>query len=169
MSNNFEDRKKILREKAEKKISKTDPDIDDFSRDQLKALIQDYQLYQVELEVQNDELREVQNKLQQTRDRFAKLYNKAPFGYVTVDHNGIVIQTNQTLADMAGKNPDQISGKAMAELIVPEDRSSFHGRFRAFFKNPYNKQMDFRLSSSQDSLWVRCTGRIEDDVQHCSF
>ncbi|MFN2267810.1 MAG: ATP-binding protein, partial [Desulfonatronovibrio sp.] len=46
---------------------------------------------------------------------------------------------------------------------------SFHGRFRAFFKNPYNKQMDFRLSSSQDSLWVRCTGRIEDDVQHCSF
>lgn len=169
MSKHFEDKKRVLREKAAKRISKPDVDIDDLSRDQLKSLIEDYQLYQVELEIQNEELRDAQNKLQLTRDRFAKLYNEAPFGYVTIDPNGIIIQTNQTFADMAGKAPDQISGKAMADVIAPEDRSSFHGRFRAFFKNPYNKQMDFRLNRKQETLWVRCTARIEVDTQHCPF
>lgn len=169
MSEHFEERKKVLRKKAEKRISKTDLNIEDLSKDQLKALIEDYQLYQIELEIQNEELRDAQIKLQQTRDRFAKLYNEAPVGYLTIDPNGIVLLTNQTFADMAGKNPDQISGKAMADLIFPEDRSSFHGRFRAFFKNPYNKQLDFRLSRKQGSIWVRCTGRIEDDIQHYSL
>lgn len=161
MSDNHESRLDTLRQKAEARLGDLHKSMEGLSPDELKVLIHDYQVHRIELELQNEELREAQNQLQAARDRFTRLFNDAPVGYLTIDSNGMICQVNQTFASMIGREPYHLTGRPLAQFISSEDRSAFHGRFRAFFKNPTGKKMEFGLQSTAKDLRVRCVGRME--------
>ncbi|NCC23641.1 MAG: PAS domain S-box protein [Deltaproteobacteria bacterium] len=163
MSDDSREEKNSLRERAEARLFQSPPMTENLSGAELKALIHDYQVHQIELEIQNEELRETQKQLEEARDRFARLFNDAPVGYLTVDEHGIIVQTNETFATMVGKEAHLLPTKALADFILAADRSVFHGRFRAFFKTPRGKELDFRLKCAKGTRNVRCVGRIEDE------
>ncbi len=160
MTDTFEATKRNLREQAEARLAQSASTVDTLSLEEIKTLFQDYQVHQIELELQNEELRDTQKKFEIARDRFARLYNDAPVGYLTIDQSGIIVQTNQTFAEMVEKDPYLLCGKALVNFIAASDRSSFLGRFKAFFKNPEGKELRFALSGCQRT--VRCVGRIEN-------
>lgn len=160
MTDSFEAKKRILREQAEARLAKSVSTVESLSMDEIKTLFHEYQVHQIELELQNEELRDTQKQLEITRDRFARLFNEAPVGYLSIDQNGIIAQANQTFADMIGKEPHAISGKALLDFIATADHSAFLGRFKAFFKNPSGKELSFGLHG-KDRL-VRCVGRTEN-------
>jgi PAS domain S-box-containing protein len=163
MTATFEAKKKILREQAEARLTQSVSTVENLSLEEIKTLFHDYQVYQIELELQNEELRDTQKQFEIARDRFARLYNDAPVGYLTIDQSGIIIQTNQTFAEMVEKDPYLLCGKALVDFISAPDRSAFLGRFKAFFKNPDGKELSFALSGCQRT--VRCVGRIENHRQ----
>jgi PAS domain S-box-containing protein len=160
MTETFEAKKKILREQAEARLAQSVSTVENLSLEEMKTLFHDYQVYQIELELQNEELRDTQKQFEIARDRFARLYNDAPVGYLTIDHNGIITQTNQTFAEMVEKDPYLLCGKALVDFISTPDRSAFLGRFKAFFRNPEGKELRFALSGCHRT--VRCVGRIEN-------
>nr|WP_244148762.1 PAS domain S-box protein [Desulfonatronum thiosulfatophilum] len=149
---------------AEARLEKTSRTVENLSLPEIKALIHDYQVHQIELEIQNEELRETQKQLELARDRYARLFNDAPVGYLTIDETGIIAQTNETFAAMVGREPSYLSGKALVDFIDSADRSAFYGRFKAFFKNPQGKHLDFRLYGKGGSPAVRCVGRMEKEI-----
>ncbi len=153
--------KKSLRKRAEERLQKRLPRTDDLSPEQVKTLVHDYHVHQIELELQNEELRDAHEQLQKTRDRFAGLFNHAPVGYLIIDQNGVINHSNQTFADMVDLEPHHLSGRPLANFLILQDISAFHGRFKAFFKNPAGKQLDFKLRGKNDVITVRCTGRKE--------
>ncbi len=159
MSDSFEAKKKVLREQAEARLTHSISTVDNLSLEEIKNLFHEYQVHQIELELQNEELRNTQKQYEITRDRFARLFNDAPVGYLSVDRNGIIFQANQTFADMVEKDPHAVSGKALVDFIATADRSAFLGRFRAFFNSPDGKELSFVLRGK--GLLVRCVGRIE--------
>ncbi len=159
MIESFETRRKILREQAEARLVHSVGNAESLSLEEIKALFHEYQVHQIELELQNEELRNTQKQFEITRDRFARLFNEAPVGYLSVDQNGIISQANQTFADMVKKEPHLVSGRALVDFIATADRSAFLGRFKAFFKNPLGKELTFALQGTD--LLVRCVGRIE--------
>jgi hypothetical protein len=163
MTATFEAKKKKLREQAEARLAQSVSTVENLSLEEIKTLFHDYQVYQIELELQNEELRDTQKQFEIARDRFARLYNDAPVGYLTIDHNGIIAQTNQTFAEMVEKDPYLLCGKALIDFISTSDRSAFLGRFKAFFKNPEGKELSFALSGCHRT--VRCVGRIENHRQ----
>src|SRR5450830_1719414 len=69
----------------------------------VQRLMQELQVHQVELEMQNDELRRVQDALQSERARYSDLYEQAPVGYCTVDEAGVILQINRTAATPLGR------------------------------------------------------------------
>lgn len=163
MTATFEVKKKILREQAEARLAQSVSTVENLSLEEIKTLFHDYQVYQIELELQNEELRDTQKQFEIARDRFARLYNDAPVGYLTIDQSGIIAQTNQTFAEMVEKDPYLLCGKALVDFIAAPDRSAFLGRFKAFFKNPDGKELSFALAGCQRT--VRCVGRIENHRQ----
>jgi PAS domain S-box-containing protein len=160
MPDTFEAKKVILREQAEARLSNSVSNVENLSLEEIKTLFHEYQVHQIELELQNEELRDTQKQFELARDRFARLFNDAPVGYLTIDQNGIIAQTNQTFAEMVERDAHLLGGKALVDFIATADRSAFLGRFKAFFKNPEGKQLSFTLQGGQRR--VRCVGKIEN-------
>ncbi len=88
----------------------------------IRDLIHDLSVYQIELELQNEELQRTQQEAERIRDSYARLYHEAPVGYLTLLPQGIILQHNDTFARQAGLTNDQLRGMPLADLLVPEDR-----------------------------------------------
>src|SRR5688572_3939150 len=88
-----------------------------------RDLIRELQVHQVELEIQNRELRLAQKQLAQTRRRYADLYEFSPVGYASLDENGTIEEINIAGGQLLGDNPHKLVGRSLSEFIVAEDAS----------------------------------------------
>jgi PAS domain S-box-containing protein len=151
-----------LRSRAEALLAQSDNPEVELSHTDVKTLIHDLSVHQIELEMQNEELQRAQRETQRARDEYQNLYNHAPVGYLTLDANGMILKHNQTFAAMLDKTGISWVGTPLSALICPEDRDIFLARFKAFFKLPMKKSIEVRLCHSHgDELWVRLAGRAE--------
>ncbi|MCG8014827.1 MAG: EAL domain-containing protein [Candidatus Thiodiazotropha sp. 'RUGA'] len=125
-------------------------------------LLQDLHVHQIELELQNEELRQSQAKLEFTHQQYLDLYNEAPVGYASLDDSGLIVRSNQMLASMLGMEKYSLTGKALAEFMLPIDQNIFRSRFNAFVKQPQDKHIDVRFKAgdkqSETSSFI---GRIQ--------
>lgn len=167
MSESWDEKRRLLREQAEKLLASDSAESPATTHAELERVLHDLSVHQIELELQNDELLRAQQQTQAARDNYARLYNQAPVGYLSLDANGIILQTNQTFAEMLGLAAREIVGKTLADFLLPDDRAVFLGRFRAFFNNPQGKSLDARLArrtkNPDNDIFARLTGRLETD------
>ena len=94
--------RKALRERAEEMLRVSGADIAEMAAEDVQRLVHELHIDQVELELQNQELREAQVELAQTRDRDADLYEFAPVGYVTLSPDGRILEANLGAALLLG-------------------------------------------------------------------
>jgi len=94
------------------------------------ALVHELQVHQIELEMQNEELRRSQVALEDSRDRYAKLYDFAyhfaPVGYCTLSTAGLILELNLTAASFLGQERTSLVGRRLAGFIAPEDGDRWH-------------------------------------------
>ncbi|MBF0231948.1 MAG: GAF domain-containing protein, partial [Desulfamplus sp.] len=107
---------------------------------------------QIELELQNEELRTVQKNLEASRNRYVSLFNNAPVGYVILDSFGIVKQFNESFSEMIRHKRIKTSGQAFADLLVDEDAATFRARYKALYKYPAGKQLEARISTGSGGI-----------------
>ena len=138
-----------LREAAEGILNEKPSSEADFSTYDLDALIHEIQVYQVELEIQNEQLRATQEELKKNRDQFYHLYHHAPLSYILVDEDGVIFQVNETFARLVGMDAVALKWKPLVHFMHPADQNLFLSRYRTFFKNPVNKELELRLLNSE--------------------
>jgi PAS domain S-box-containing protein len=95
------------------------------SHEDMARLVRELRISQVELELQNEELRRTQAELAHTRDRYADLYDSAPAGYFTLDTQGTVLEANLKGAAMLGRERDALPDGPFADHILPADQPAF--------------------------------------------
>ena len=71
----------MLRQRAEAFLRCTGQEIVNMPVQDVQRLVHELQVYQIELEMQNEELRRTQQELEASRDRYSTLYDFAPIGY----------------------------------------------------------------------------------------
>lgn len=98
-----------------------------------QALLQNLQLHQIELEIQNRDLRETQQALEETRDRYAQLYDFAPVGYLTLDRNGIIQNINLTAAALLGRERLTVLKKPLGPFLARGANSGLYDHLRRAF------------------------------------
>lgn len=83
----------------------------------------------VELEMQNEELRRAHANLEVSRDRYAALYDFAPVGYLTLTHNGLIVEINLAAVGLLGRERKKLLHRPFAAFVTAEDDD----RWRLFF------------------------------------
>ena len=150
-----------LRNHAEELLATKPVPDDDVSPSEFKRILHDLRVHQIELELQNEELRNSRNDLELARDGYAKLYNEAPVGYLSIDRNGMITQANRTFMEWVG-DAGRLVGSSFADQLDGPDRGTFLGRFGAMFRQPLGKSMDVHIHTPAGLQVMRLIMRRED-------
>jgi len=121
-----------------------------------RRLAQEVQLQQIELEMQNEELRRALVEVDASRDRYFDLYDLAPVGYLTMNAKGFILEANLTAATLLGEPRSALVKQPLSRFILPEDLGTyFHHRSRLLESNErqaFDLQM---LTKSGGVSWLR--------------
>jgi len=94
--------------------------------EETRALLHELGVHQVQLEMQNEELRNVQMALEDSRARYLDLYDFAPVGHCSVNENGVIFEANLTLTSLLGVPRTALIGKPFNAIILSADQDSFY-------------------------------------------
>jgi PAS domain-containing protein len=89
-------------------------------------LLHELQVHQVELDLQYEQAEEERRQLNEDLRKYATLFDQAPFAYVTLDHDGLLLAANRIAADwfVLGEGIE-CAGRRIEDLLAPECRSAF--------------------------------------------
>lgn len=111
-----------LRKQAEKMVQ--DMPHEPLQLDDAK-LLHELRVHEIELEMQNDELRNARHQLELSRERYFELYDLAPVGYLTISPEGLILESNLTAASMLGLEKREMLNKEFQRVIYHEDQDSY--------------------------------------------
>ncbi|AKI99785.1 PAS domain-containing protein [Archangium gephyra] len=92
---------------------------------ELKFLLRELQRHQLELEMQNRELRETQHALEESRGRYVDLYDFAPMACVSLDGRACIRELNLTGASLLRRDRPHLLGQPFIPFVEPQDLSRF--------------------------------------------
>ncbi|MEN6333299.1 MAG: PAS domain S-box protein, partial [Phycisphaerales bacterium] len=158
-----------LREQAERRLRKADTPLAEMSEADIATLVHELQVHQIELEMQNDELRRTQVELEQSRAKYADLFDLAPVGYVILDRDGIVLETNLTAATLLNQERGRLLRKPFGLHVAPASKDVFRHHYAAVFKTQQTQegQIEIRRGDDKPPLIARLRSRpVMDDAGH---
>ncbi|WP_333874639.1 PAS domain S-box protein [Methylobacter sp.] len=109
-----------------------------------EELLHKIQLHQIELELQNEELRRAYVILDESRDRYIELYDFAPVGYLTLTCEGLIAELNLTAAGLLGVDRFDLLNRRFAAFVTPQDGDLWHLFFVGVLKR--NKPQNIELT-----------------------
>ncbi len=166
---------KPLRELAEKQVKdnqhKFEDKIGSLSLDESRRLIHELEVHQVELEMQNIELRRLQEQLEKSRAWYLDLYDLAPVGYFTINSEGHILEANLPAASLLGVRRNFLCKKPFTHFIIHEDQDIFYLNQKELFKNGRKRLFELRMKKHDDTFfWVSIETTLaygENDVLNC--
>ena len=144
------DFRKALRHKAEALLDRLPKSIDDIDKKDIRNLIEELSVHQIELELQNEELVAAQTQLEKSRLHYISLFNSAAVGYVILDSVGIIRQANATFMEMVPEFMTRKTGQAFADFLSEDDAEVFRARFKSMLKSPQGKRVEARLRTGRN-------------------
>jgi signal transduction histidine kinase len=119
-----------------------------------KRLLHELQVHQIELEMQNTELRQARDQLEEALDNYTDLYDFAPSGYFTLAATGAIVQANLTGATLVGIERSRLVGQSFGRLVAAGFRPAFSAFLEQVFAGQTKQSGDFELACPGQPL--RC-------------
>ena len=119
---------KALRHRAEALLDEKPQALSNIPPEDIQQLIHELEVHQIELEMQNEELRRVQLQLAEARDKYVDLYDLAPVSYFTLDKNAVVMEVNLAGANLLVVDRRSLINNSFTRFVAPDfqDRFYFH-------------------------------------------
>jgi len=117
--------------------------------DEVQSLSEELREKEIQIELQRTELFEKQSELEESRDRYADLYDFAPNGYLTLDTQGLIKEINFTGAQMLGVDKRNIVDLPFINFLVKDDFQKFLNTLRVAKQQNIPKTEEFRVSNKR--------------------
>ena len=146
----------ILRLKAEQLLQERGiKDQSHYTKD-LESLVEELNIYQIELEHQNEELHKAQDELELIKNRYADLFNTAPIGYFLINKDYTVIEVNATGCALLECDYSQLKKQSITRYIQSEYQDTFYFHLRQTLKQKMPQSCDIKmLRSKGQSFYAR--------------
>jgi signal transduction histidine kinase/CheY-like chemotaxis protein len=127
VSSGDDEKLRALRRKAEDHLRArpSGPRVE--ATEEVLRLIHELQVHQIELELQNEELRRARDEVEASATRYSELYDFAPVGYVTLDAKTIILEINLVGSTLLGKDRALLIGQRFASWVTPATRPALEG------------------------------------------
>jgi two-component system, cell cycle sensor histidine kinase and response regulator CckA len=120
-------------------------------------------VHQVELELQNDDLRQANLDLERSREAYFDLYELAPLSYFTLAEDNKIVQANRQSVKLFGFSREDLCTMAITKLIFPADQDIYyHFQRLENGKDGSQKSCELRMvKNSGETFWVQISANIE--------
>jgi PAS domain S-box-containing protein len=134
-----------LRHRAEGVLGDQLIPLDQHPDEQVQRLLYELRVHQIELEMQNDELRRSQLELEASRSKYFDLFDLAPVGYLTVSENGVIREANLTAATLLGVERSRLITLPLSRFVAVNDQKAFHLHRRRVFASGIQQTCELRM------------------------
>ena len=140
-----------LRQQAVTLLAEKIKDVRQVKFEDVQEIVYELQVHQIELEMQNEELRRTQSELQESQNKYLGLYNSAPTGYFTLDGNGVILEVNTTGAELLGIEKPKLLMTNFTHLIAPASQDEFYLHCKKLFKTAARQNCEITLLETDGS------------------
>ena len=140
--------------------------IQNLSDEEVRNLAHELQVHQIELEMQNDELRKSQQALEESRDEYTDLYDFAPVGYVTVGEGKLILEANLRLASMLDMERGFLIKKLLSKFMTRESADKYYLCSKAAFETGEHVTCEVEMVKKDDTTFyaqLECAFVPEED------
>ena len=157
-----------VRLQAEELLRATKRDLAAVSVKDAQQIVHELQVHQIELEMQNDELRRTQLALETARDRYLDLYDFSPASHLTLDTHGTILEANLRAGTLLGSNRKALLGQSLERFIAAEDEGTFHRHCQEVLKTGTRRTCEVHLRNKAGvSHWVHFESlAVHDEAGH---
>ena len=150
---------RALREHAEV-VSRSQPALNGrlaaLSPEATRELLHELQVHQIELEMQNEELRRAEHGLDAARARYFNLYDLAPVGYCSVSEQGLILQANLAAATLLGASRSTLVKQPLSRYLFKADQDIWYLHRKMLVETGQAQSMELRLAPPDGApLWVQ--------------
>jgi PAS domain S-box-containing protein/putative nucleotidyltransferase with HDIG domain len=130
----------------------------------IAAVVHDLRVHQIELEMQNEELRRAELELKSSRQEYFDLYDLAPVGYVTLTEKDIILRANLTAARELGVERSELLGTSITRFILREDQDIYYLHHKRLFAGREPQPCELRVMRADGvRLWVHIDAILAHD------
>ena len=121
----------------------------------VERVLHELEVHQIELEMQNEELRRTQAALEMSRAKYFDLYDLAPVGYLTLSDTGLILEANLTAATLLGVDRGALRRQPLTRFLVPEDQDRYYVCRKRLLARGQPQTCELRMVRQDgSSLWV---------------
>jgi PAS domain S-box-containing protein len=134
-----------LRRKAEETLKKIESELAMIPDERVQHLAHELHVHQIELEMQNEELRRAHEELEESRSKYSYLYDIAPIGYFTGDQKGTILEINLTGAKLLGYERRRMIGKSFALHLQQAETQTFYSHLNKVFESELKQSCELKV------------------------
>ena len=138
-----------LRRRAEESLRGLARDIQAIPKQNVLELIHELEVHQVELQLQNDELRRTQSEVEDSRARYVNLFDFAPVGYLTIDRKGLIKEANLTAAQLLGVERRYLINMGLRRLVAKDFQETYQSFLHPLFESDRQESCELRLNRNK--------------------
>jgi PAS domain S-box-containing protein len=164
-----------LRRRAEQRLREQHPETGQARTDaDTQRLVHELQVHEVELEMQNEELKKARDSMEAGLEKYSDLYDFAPVGYLTLDREGTIREANLTSASLLGIERAQLVNRPFGLSLSPPDLPPFNafltrvfeGKARQFWEVTLRKEgkppVAMRIEAAAAASGQECRAVLDD-------
>src|SRR5215813_13166362 len=147
-----------LRARAEKRLRTEAEDTSHKTPQEMQELLHELRVHQIELEMQNDQLKVAQEDLERQRERYITLYDFAPVGYLSITREGLIRESNLTAVSLLGVERSRLNGLPLSQFVYSADQEIYYLCWRRVFEKSGTQSCEIRFRPANGIVFH---GRVE--------